>query len=120
LIDALYVKKNIDLYITASNTYLLSSELATLLTGRYIRINLHPFSFGEYVRAFPDEKTPTVCSDNTGIDGFTGGMRAKKYVSITKTSKASATHDLQELVNQKILMRQGSGRRTNDQLSIPD
>jgi predicted AAA+ superfamily ATPase len=56
LIDALYVKKNIDLYITGSNAYLLSSELATLLTGRYIRINLHPFSFAEYVLAFPDEK----------------------------------------------------------------
>jgi predicted AAA+ superfamily ATPase len=35
---------------------LLSSELATLLTGRYIAINLHPFSFAEYTLAFPEEK----------------------------------------------------------------
>ncbi|MDR0605437.1 MAG: ATP-binding protein [Bacteroidales bacterium] len=56
LINALYVKKNIDLYVTGSNAYLLSSELATLLTGRYISINLHPFSFAEYALAFPDEK----------------------------------------------------------------
>ncbi|MBQ8222975.1 MAG: ATP-binding protein [Bacteroidales bacterium] len=55
LIDALYVKKNIDLYITGSNAYLLSSELATLLSGRYITINLHPFSFKEYVENFPEE-----------------------------------------------------------------
>ena len=55
LVDSLFVKKNIDLYITGSNAYLLSSELATLLTGRYIAINLHPFSFYEYTLAFPEE-----------------------------------------------------------------
>lgn len=54
LVDALYVKKDIDLYVTGSNAYLLSSELSTLLSGRYIAINLHPFSFSEYVEAFPD------------------------------------------------------------------
>lgn len=56
LIDSLFVKKNIDLYVTGSNAFLLSSELATLLTGRYITIHLHPFSFAEYVVAFPEEK----------------------------------------------------------------
>ncbi len=53
LVDALYVKKDIDLYITGSNAYLLSSELSTMLSGRYVAINLHPFSFAEYVTAFP-------------------------------------------------------------------
>ena len=56
LVDSLFIKKNIDLYITGSNAYLLSSELATLLTGRYIAINLHPFSFAEYTLAFSEEK----------------------------------------------------------------
>lgn len=55
LVDALYVRKDIDLYITGSNAFLLSSEMSTLLSGRYIAINLHPFSFAEYVAAFPDE-----------------------------------------------------------------
>lgn len=55
LVDALFVKKNVDLYITGSNAYLLSSELSTLLTGRYIAINLHPFSFAEYVSAFGEQ-----------------------------------------------------------------
>jgi len=56
LVDGLFVKKNIDLYITGSNAYLLSSELATMLTGRYIAIHLLPFSFAEYTLAFSEEK----------------------------------------------------------------
>lgn len=55
LINSLYTKKNIDLYITGSNAYLLSSELATLLTGRYIAINLQPYSFKEYTLANNEE-----------------------------------------------------------------
>ena len=47
-VDSLYVKKNIDIYITGSNAYLLSGELATLLSGRYIEINMLPFSFAEF------------------------------------------------------------------------
>ena len=56
LVNGLFTKKNIDLYITGSNAYLLSSELATLLTGRYIAINLQPYSFKEYVSAYSEEK----------------------------------------------------------------
>ncbi|MBR5238652.1 MAG: ATP-binding protein [Paludibacteraceae bacterium] len=56
LIDALFVRKDIDLYVTGSNAYLLSSELATVLSGRYVALNLHPFSFAEYVLAFPEER----------------------------------------------------------------
>jgi predicted AAA+ superfamily ATPase len=56
LINALYSKKNIDLYVTGSNAYLLSSELATLLTGRYIAINVQPYSFSEYILANNEEK----------------------------------------------------------------
>jgi hypothetical protein len=56
LVNSLFTKKNIDLYITGSNAYLLSSELATLLTGRYISINLQPYSFREYAAAYKEEK----------------------------------------------------------------
>ena len=48
-VDWLYVKKNVDLYITGSNAFLLSGELATLLSGRYIEIKMLPLSFREYV-----------------------------------------------------------------------
>ena len=52
-VDWLYVKKNVDLYITGSNAFLLSGELATLLSGRYVEIKMLPLSFKEYVSAFP-------------------------------------------------------------------
>ncbi len=54
-IDGLYINKNIDLYITGSNAYLLSGELATLISGRYVEIKMLPLSFKEYLSAF-DEK----------------------------------------------------------------
>lgn len=51
LVDGLFVKPHIDVYITGSNAHLLSSELATLLSGRYIEISILPFSFKEYLTA---------------------------------------------------------------------
>lgn len=49
LLEGLYVHPDIDLYVTGSNAFLLSSELATLLTGRAYEINVLPFSFAEYL-----------------------------------------------------------------------
>lgn len=51
-VDSLYIKKNVDVYITGSNAYMLSGELATLLSGRYIEIKMLPLSFKEYLSAF--------------------------------------------------------------------
>ena len=51
-VDSLYIKKNVDLYITGSNANLLSSELATLLSGRYIEVKMLPLSFKEYKDAY--------------------------------------------------------------------
>jgi len=45
---SLFIKKNVDLYITGSNAYFMSGELSTLLTGRYIEIKMLPLSFSEY------------------------------------------------------------------------
>ena len=47
-VDSLFIKSNVDLYITGSNAHLLSGELATLLSGRYIEISILPLSFAEY------------------------------------------------------------------------
>lgn len=51
-VDSLYIKKNVDVYITGSNAYMLSGELATLLSGRYVGIKMLPLSFKEYLSAF--------------------------------------------------------------------
>lgn len=50
-VDALFIKKNCDVYITGSNAYLLSGELATLLSGRYVEIKMLPLSFKEFISA---------------------------------------------------------------------
>ena len=52
--DGLYIKKNVDLYITGSNVNSLSGELATLLSGRYVEIKMQPLSFKEYISALGD------------------------------------------------------------------
>ena len=53
-VDSLLVKGNCDIYITGSNAYMLSSELSTLLSGRYIEIKMFPLSFKEYVSYYKD------------------------------------------------------------------
>ena len=55
-VDSLYIRKNIDIYITVSNVYLLSGELATLLSGRYVEIKMLPLSFKEYLSAFENKE----------------------------------------------------------------
>ena len=65
-VDSLYINKNVDLYITGSNASLLSSELATLLSGRYIEIKMMPLSFKEYKSAF---------------DNYTNDELYQKYIS---------------------------------------
>jgi len=70
-VDSLYVKKNCDVYITGSNAYLLSGELATLLSGRYIEIKMLPLSFKEYVSAFPkDTSVDRLYADYTQNSAF--------------------------------------------------
>lgn len=51
IVDSLYIKKNTDIYITVSNAYMLSSEIATLISGRYIEISMLPLSFKEFVES---------------------------------------------------------------------
>lgn len=59
LVDSIYIKPNVDVYITGSNAYMLSGELATLLTGRYVEINVFPLQFSEYYN-FIMSKSPNL------------------------------------------------------------
>jgi predicted AAA+ superfamily ATPase len=73
LVDGLYVKSNIDVYITGSNAYLLSSELGTLLTGRYISIPVLPFSFKEFLLTQADiSRTDLLFSKYIDTGGMPG------------------------------------------------
>lgn len=54
-LDSLFIKKNVDLYVTGSNAFMLSGELSTLLSGRYIEIHVFPLSFREFLPTVNDE-----------------------------------------------------------------
>lgn len=49
VVDSLHIKKDVDIYLTGSNAKMLSSEIATLISGRYVEISMLPLSFKEYV-----------------------------------------------------------------------
>ena len=55
VVDSLFIQENVDVYITGSNAKFMSSEIATLLTGRYVEINVLPISFKEYYNHFKSE-----------------------------------------------------------------
>ena len=79
VVDSLYIKKNVDIYITGSNAYMLSSEIATLISGRYIEISMLPLSFAEYV-------------------SFTGNKNdlARKYADYIENSSFPYTLELRD------------------------
>lgn len=56
VVNSLNLRPNVDLYLTGSNAYMLSSEIATLLSGRYVEIAMLPLSFSEYVEACGDTR----------------------------------------------------------------
>lgn len=72
-INSLYNSHRFDIYITGSNAFLLSSDLSTLFTGRYIEIPVYPFSFAEYCRYYDyTEKTPNVLDSYVSDGGLAG------------------------------------------------
>lgn len=77
-VDSLYIKKNVDVYITGSNAYLLSGELATLLSGRYIEIKMLPLSFKEYISAFDDNNYQRLFLDYMKNGGMPGNISILK------------------------------------------
>lgn len=82
-IDWLYTKKNVDMYITGSNAFLLSGELATLLSGRYVEIKMLPLSFKEYVSAFPNsQNTASLYVDYLQNSSFPGTLELARKKDI--------------------------------------
>ena len=73
-VDSLFIKENTDIYITGSNAYLLSGDLATLLTGRYVEISMLPLSFAEYLE----------CSSETGEQALASYLRFGGFPYLTQ------------------------------------
>ncbi|MCL2501384.1 MAG: ATP-binding protein [Defluviitaleaceae bacterium] len=69
-VDSIYIKKNTDVYVTGSNADLLSGEIATLLSGRYVEIKMLPFSFAEYYEANSNKNKNQAFTSYMNIGSF--------------------------------------------------
>lgn len=111
VVDSLFLRENIDLYITGSNAYMLSGELATLLSGRYVTIEMLPLSFSEYV----------------SWTGDTGDLQ-RKYVRYLETSSfpyvtelggdAKAVHEYLQGIYSTVVLKDVVGRLGNVDLMM--
>lgn len=82
-VDWLYAKKYVDLYVTGSNAFLLSGELATLLSGRYVEIKMLPLSFSEYASAYPDNTNlPSLYMEYLQNSSFPGTLELTRKKDI--------------------------------------
>lgn len=96
-VDSLLVKGNCDIYITGSNAYMLSSELSTLLSGRYIEIKMFPLSFKEYVSYYKDV-------NNNYEDLFNKYIKSSSYpFSINFKEKNLLNKYLEDIYNSIII-----------------
>lgn len=116
VVDSLYVKPNVDIYLTGSNAYLLSGDLATLLTGRYVEIKMLPLSFKEFLEI-------------TGIDqerGLAEYMRdgGLPYIAVMNRTQEKVETYLEGIYNTVIVKdiedRQARKEKNPDQRKITD
>ncbi len=87
-INSLTLNPDVDLYLTGSNAYLLSGELATYLSGRYVEISVLPFSFAEYASVFAEENKEKLFASYLEFGGFpyTTVLSNDQYLDMQKIS----------------------------------
>ena len=95
VVDSLYVKENTDIYITGSNAYMLSGDLATLLTGRYVEISMLPFSFKEYMN-YSDSSAEAAFAEYIKTGGF-------PYISLMDRTEEKVDTYLEGIYNTVIV-----------------
>lgn len=117
VVDSLYIKKNVDIYITGSNSYLLSGELATLLSGRYVEIKMLPFSFKEYIQTKSKTNTETLFAEYIKSGSF-------PYIASISDKAEKAETYIEGIYNTVIIKdieeRQSRKEKPSDKRKITD
>ena len=108
-VDSLYIKEKTDIYITGSNAYMLSGELATLLSGRYVEISMLPLSFSEYCQLKEKNNYDELFAEYMQNGGF-------PYIAQIDDSKEKADMYLEGIYNTIIIkdIEERQKRREND------
>lgn len=113
LIDGLFVLPNFDIYITGSNGNILSSEMGTLLTGRYISIPLLPFSFAEFVEASENsDRLDALFQDYLQVGGFPG------VVGLDSSVRNIYLNDILTSILEKDILKRNHWRKSDNFLRI--
>lgn len=99
-INSLYNSRKYDIYITGSNAFLLSSDLSTLFTGRFIEIPVYPFSFSEYCEYYGYDSNTTNVLDSYVMNGGLSGA----YVYSEKEDQASYIKDVYTIIIKRDLV----------------
>jgi predicted AAA+ superfamily ATPase len=107
-VNSFFLKDNVDIYITGSNAYMLSGELATLLSGRYIEIQMLPLSFKEYFSARKQEKKE--CFDDY--------IRLTSFPYAVNTSDKEAIDDYLRGIYSSILLKDVAQRKKIADLTL--
>jgi predicted AAA+ superfamily ATPase len=99
LIDGLYVLKNTDIYITGSNANLLSGDLATLLSGRYVEISILPMSFREYLQMLEIETNSKQINYNSLLNDYMNETSFPQGIRLKQSNRIAQTRYLQSVYN---------------------
>lgn len=103
-INSLYNSRKYDIYLTGSNAFLLSSDLSTLFTGRFIEIPIFPFSLSEYCTYYNFKRTDTQILQNYLVEGGLAGA----YIYRDKEDQVSYIKDVyQSVIKRDLLEKYG-------------
>lgn len=115
-INSLHAKGRFDLYLTGSNAFLLSSDLATLFTGRVMEVKVYPFSFAEYREYFTNEENPSDAFDSYVR---TGGM-AGSYAYSEEKQRFAYVKDVYRTILERDLVKKYKIRNKSEFMSISE
>lgn len=116
VINSIHSKRIYDIYITGSNAFLLSSDLATLFTGRTIEIKVFPFSFAEYLQFFNPSEPLDECFD---VYVRTGGMSGS-YVYQVEQKRYDYVKDIYDTILLRDLVQKYNIRNKTELLQIAE